>query len=124
MFGCKTWWSIKDDTKTQTNTIQTNKSTTYIQQPHNSQNRTPKLSYESEDSSSTYSEDLSSSNHTTKKKREKVMYHAYQSNSSQHNSLDLYHMTCVLERIEKRLNKLEKKKVSEGKSELIVHNRS
>jgi hypothetical protein len=99
--------------------------TPYISQSSSAQHKTPKLSYESDDSSNIYSEESFNNTHIRKGKK-KIVTTPYtsQSSSTQHNSLDWVHMAGLLERIENRLNKLEEKDIRIIQSELKAHNRS
>jgi hypothetical protein len=124
IFGCKTWWSTKDNTKDIRINTGTNNSPPNFQTYREYQNKAPELSWESEDSSSTYSEESSNSIHTRKGKKVVITPRASRSSLARHNSLDWVHMAGLLERIENRLNKLEEKETRITKSGLKAHNRS
>ena len=124
LFDCKTWWSTKDNTKDIRTNTRTNNSPPNFQTYRKYPNKVPEMSWESEDSSSTYSEESSNSIYTRKGKKVVTAPYASQSSLAQHNSLDWVHMAGLLERIENRLNKLEEKEIRTTKNGLKVHNRS
>jgi hypothetical protein len=124
LFGCKTWWSSKDELKNKktTNSPKNQKNTSQqLKSPYQDNLDLPS-GYESSSSKSS----MSSYHDNNKSTRHEVKSMSYspQSFPTQHMIPDWSQMTKLLERIDNRLNKLEKIESQENNSGPSAHNRS
>lgn len=124
LFGCKTWWSRKDLSKVKTFHNRSKSLETNFQQTKNHQYNISESSYESEDSSSTYSENSYYNNYKHKKPKVKLTSYTSRPFPIQHKNSDWSQMTNLLERIDNRLNRLEESELKRSKSGPSAHNRS
>jgi hypothetical protein len=124
LFGCKTWWSAKDSTKTTKIHTKIDDSETMHSSIKEYSNKIVTSPFESEDPPNIYSKKSHTNNQILKGKKVQTIPYVSQSSFTQDNKSDWTRMASLLERIEDRLNKLEEKETAKNQSEPNAHNRS
>jgi RNA recognition motif-containing protein len=124
LFGCNTWWSAKNISKTTRTDTRTKKSTTNFYSTKDSQSNTTQFLHEREKPLVIQSENFSNNRKALKERKTKTISSTSQSSLSQHNNSDWNRMTSLLERIENRLNKLEEKETIKIRDRLNACNHS